>query len=101
MHRRTRSATGSARGGDSAGRIARLGPKGGSPRPPPDNLVQDIVETSEREGTRQSEEIARHARARSFMFEHVYLAPHAAANMSGHTDDPEDFNPWPIGAMTR
>ena len=44
-----------------------------------DILVQDLVETSEREGdVAQSEEIGSAMLAlRSFMFEHVYLAPHA------------------------
>jgi dGTPase len=46
-----------------------------------DTLVQDLVETSEREGdVAQSEEIGGAMLAlRSFMFEHVYLAPHAQA----------------------
>jgi dGTPase len=46
-----------------------------------DTLVQDLVETSEREGdVAQSEEIGSAMLAlRSFMFEHVYLAPHAQA----------------------
>jgi dGTPase len=44
-----------------------------------DTLVQDLVETSEREGeVAQSEEIGSAMLAlRSFMFEHVYLGPHA------------------------
>jgi dGTPase len=44
-----------------------------------DTLVQDLVETSEREGdVAQSEEIGAAMLAlRSFMFEHVYLGPHA------------------------
>jgi dGTPase len=46
-----------------------------------DTLVQDLVETSEREGdVAQSEEIGSAMLAlRSFMFERVYLAPHAQA----------------------
>ena len=46
-----------------------------------DTLVQDLVETSEREGDiAQSEEIGSAMLAlRSFMFEHVYLGPHAQA----------------------
>ena len=41
--------------------------------------MRDLVETSEREGdVAQSEEIGSAMLAlRSFMFEHVYLAPHA------------------------
>jgi dGTPase len=56
--------------------IARLGPKGSSRI---DTLVHDLVETSEREGDIvQSEEIGTAMLAlRSFMFEHVYLGPHA------------------------
>jgi dGTPase len=44
-----------------------------------DTLVHDLVETSEREGDiRQSEEIGRAMLSlRSFMFERVYLGPHA------------------------
>ncbi len=44
-----------------------------------DTLVHDLVETSEREGDiRQSAEIGEAMLAlRSFMFEHVYLGPHA------------------------
>ncbi len=46
-----------------------------------DTLVHDLVETSERAGDiRQSEEVAEAMLAlRSFMFEHVYLGPHARA----------------------
>ena len=46
-----------------------------------DTLVHDLVETSERAGEiRQSDEIGAAMLAlRRFMFEHVYLAPHAAA----------------------
>src|SRR5918911_1406399 len=46
-----------------------------------DALVHDLVETSEREGDiRQSEEVGAAMLAlRTFMFDHVYLAPHAAA----------------------
>ena len=56
--------------------IARLGPKGSSRI---DTLVHDLVETSEREGDIvQSEEIGTAMLAlRSFMFERVYLGPHA------------------------
>ena len=56
--------------------IARLGPKGSKRI---DTLVHDLVETSEREGDIvQSEEIGTAMLAlRSFMFEHVYLGPHA------------------------
>jgi dGTPase len=44
-----------------------------------DTLVQDLVETSEREGdVAQSDEVGSAMLAlRSFMFEHVYLGPHA------------------------
>ncbi len=46
-----------------------------------DALVHDLVETSEREGDiRQSREVGRAMLTlRSFMFERVYLGPHAAA----------------------
>jgi dGTPase len=56
--------------------IALLGPKGSRRI---DTLVHDLVETSEREGDiAQSEEIGTAMLAlRSFMFEHVYLGPHA------------------------
>jgi dGTPase len=56
--------------------IALLGPKGSRRI---DTLVHDLVETSEREGDiAQSDEIGTAMLAlRSFMFEHVYLGPHA------------------------
>jgi dGTPase len=56
--------------------IALLGPKGSRRI---DTLVHDLVETSEREGQiAQSEEIGTAMLSlRSFMFEHVYLGPHA------------------------
>jgi dGTPase len=55
--------------------ITLLGPKGSQRI---DTLVHDLVETSEREGDiAQSEEIGTAMLSlRSFMFEHVYLAPH-------------------------
>jgi dGTPase len=55
--------------------ITLLGPKGSRRI---DTLVHDLVETSEREGDiAQSEEIGTAMLSlRSFMFEHVYLAPH-------------------------
>jgi dGTPase len=56
--------------------IRLLGPSGGSRI---DRLVHDLVETSERAGDiRQSDEVAEAMGAlRSFMFERVYLGPHA------------------------
>jgi dGTPase len=58
--------------------ISLLGPTGSKRI---DTLVHDLVETSEREGDIvQSEEIGTAMLTlRSFMFEHVYLGPHARA----------------------
>jgi dGTPase len=58
--------------------VELLGPRGSRRI---DTLVHDLIETSEREGDiRQSDEIGEAMLAlRSFMFEHVYLGPHTAA----------------------
>jgi dGTPase len=58
--------------------VELLGPRGSRRI---DALVHDLVETSERAGDiRQSEDVGAAMLAlRSFMFEHVYLGPHTAA----------------------
>jgi dGTPase len=82
-----------------------------------DTLVHDLVETSEREeDIRQSEEVGEAMLAlRSFMFERVYMGPHARAeharahlvvrkifdHLAERTDDPEEITDYVAGMTDR
>jgi dGTPase len=94
--------------------IRLLGPSGGARI---DRLVHDLVETSERAGDiRQSDEVAQAMGAlRAFMFDHVYLGPHArreherahavvrriVAHLAERGDEPESIVDFVAGMTDR
>jgi dGTPase len=94
--------------------LERLGPTGSRRI---DTLVHDLIETSEQAGDiRQSDEVGEAMLAlRSFMFERVYLGPHARAeharahlvirkifdHLAERTDDPDEITDYVAGMTDR